>query len=470
MRAIQCLAFTAVVLSAWNGWTVTHYVVPPETPAVNPTSPFTNGWSEAATNIQDAVNAAGSYDTILVSTGMYMLPDNIDIRKPLVVRSWNNGAVDRANTIINGNNYEGKPVTNRCIYLYNALDTVIRGFTLTNGSAVNTSHPRGGGIYLYTGCANTVIEDCLITDNQSGVNGGGIFSYSRVIITNCLVANNIVYADCAGGISVTSGEIVDTIVRNNQGGLVGGVSLRTGGLGVDMRRCLVISNIMTGASFPKAGGLYVYTCANLIENCRFVENTGNGGGYSGAAVVLREASGVMRNCLIANNTADQRGSGLYIYRGTAIVENCTIASNRATAAQDTGAGVFVIHSAAGQEFSMVNCIVYGNDNGENANSNFYFSGVYEGYISNTCIAPVPAVANVSVADSTDADPLFLSAAAADFRLSAGSPCVNAGTNQPWMVEAGAVDLDGRRRLDRFLRLADMGCYEYVPAGGLFSIR
>lgn len=117
MRASQCLAFAAAVLSAWSGWTATHYVVPPETPGVNPASPFTNGWAEAATNIQDAVIAAGSYDTILVSTGMYMLPDNIDIRKPLVLRSWNNGAVDRANTIINGNNYEGKPVTNRCIYL-----------------------------------------------------------------------------------------------------------------------------------------------------------------------------------------------------------------------------------------------------------------------------------------------------------------------------------------------------------------
>lgn len=466
MRAIQCLAFTAVVLSVWNGWTATHYVVPPETPGVTPTSPFTNGWSEAATNIQDAVNAAGSYDTILVSTGMYMLPDNIDIRKPLVVRSWNNGAVDRANTIINGNNYEGKPVTNRCIYLKNALDTVIRGFTLTNGSAVNTSHPRGGGIYLYTGCANTVIEDCLITDNQSGVNGGGIFSYSHVIITNCLVVNNIVYADCAGGISVSSGEIVDTIVQGNQGGLVGGVSLRSGG--VIVRGCRIISNVVESTAFPKAGGIYSYN--GIIENSEIVGNT-QSGTDSGAAVILREgATNILRNCLIANNTAAQRGSGLYIYRGTAIVENCTIVSNRATAAAADGAGVFVIHSAAGQEFSMVNCIVYGNDNGENANSNFYFSGVYEGYISNTCIAPVPAVANVSVADSTDADPLFLSAAAADFRLSAGSPCVNAGTNQPWMVEAGAVDLDGRRRLDRFLRLADMGCYEYVPAGGLFSIR
>ncbi len=460
MRASQCLVFAAAVLSAWNGWTATHYVVPPETPAVNPTSPFTNGWAEAATNIQDAVNAAEDYDTILVSTGMYMLPDNIDIRKPLVLQSWNNGAVDRANTIINGNNfingnnYEDKPVTNRCIYLYNALDVVIRGFTITNGSAVNTAHRRGGGIYLYTGCSNVVIEDCLITDNQSGVNGGGIFSYSHVIITNCHVRNNIAYGDCAGGIGIRWGEIVDSIVQGNKGAYAGGLYLLSGGASVIVRGCRIISNVVESTSFPKAGGIYSYN--GIIENCEIVGNM-QSGTDSGAAVILREgAPNILRNCLIANNTAAQRGSGLYIYRGTAIVENCTIASNRATAAAADGAGVFVIHSATGQVFSLVNCIVYDNVNEGSANSNFYFSGVYEGYISNTCIAPIPAVANVSVADATDADPLLQAPAAGDFRLQAGSPCVNTGTNQPWMLETGAVDLDGRRRLDRFLRLADMG--------------
>jgi hypothetical protein len=35
---------------------------------------------------------------------------------------------------------------------------------------------------------------------------------------------------------------------------------------------------------------------------------------------------------------------------------------------------------------------------------------------------------------------------------------------------GAVDLDGHPRRDRFVRQADMGCYEYVFPGTLFQVQ
>ena len=65
-------------------------------------------------------------------------------------------------------------------------------------------------------------------------------------------------------------------------------------------------------------------------------------------------------------------------------------------------------------------------------------------------------------------PAFVAFAANDFRLTPGSPCVNAGTNQPWMD--GAHDLDGRTRVDRFSGRVDMGGYEGVPRGALLRIR
>jgi len=33
---------------------------------------------------------------------------------------------------------------------------------------------------------------------------------------------------------------------------------------------------------------------------------------------------------------------------------------------------------------------------------------------------------------------------------------------------GAVDLDGHSRIDRFSGVVDMGCYEYLPQGFMFS--
>lgn len=63
--------------------------------------------------------------------------------------------------------------------------------------------------------------------------------------------------------------------------------------------------------------------------------------------------------------------------------------------------------------------------------------------------------------------LFVDAAAGDYRLADGSPCVNAGLNQPWM--AGATDLSGLRRV--MAGVVDMGAYEWEPpAATLLIIR
>ncbi|MGI6088124.1 MAG: hypothetical protein ACOYCD_09350 [Kiritimatiellia bacterium] len=39
----------------------------------------------------------------------------------------------------------------------------------------------------------------------------------------------------------------------------------------------------------------------------------------------------------------------------------------------------------------------------------------------------------------------------------------------FIILAGALDLDGRRRLDYFMRRSDMGAYEHMPVGSIISI-
>ena len=66
-----------------------------------------------------------------------------------------------------------------------------------------------------------------------------------------------------------------------------------------------------------------------------------------------------------------------------------------------------------------------------------------------------------------AAPGWLAPEAGDYRLRADSPCVNLGTNAPWM--ATAADLSGGRRIDRLFRVVDIGAYEWMPAVTMFTM-
>ncbi len=87
-------------------------------------------------------------------------------------------------------------------------------------------------------------------------------------------------------------------------------------------------------------------------------------------------------------------------------------------------------------------------------------------VSNSCMAPAPPE-NYGL-NNINYDPQFVNFISGNYRLGAASPCVNTGTNQAWMPDA--LDLDGHSRLDRFSRLADMGCYEFVTVGTMYIIK
>ncbi len=108
--AIATLLFSVSSLCA-----ATHYV---SLGSKHPTAPYTN-WVTAATNIQDAVNAAAGGDVVLVTNGMYR--GGLGVSNALALVSVNGPQV----TIINGYG------TNSCVSLGNGAS--LTGFTATNG-------------------------------------------------------------------------------------------------------------------------------------------------------------------------------------------------------------------------------------------------------------------------------------------------------------------------------------------------
>jgi hypothetical protein len=141
--------------------------------------------------IQEALNAAESWDTVLVSDGTYyeniVWPhtDNVTLRSA-------NGSMT---TVIDGGNAEES-----VIYVGNGQKGVlIEGFTIKNGiGSIATFHSSirfGGGILVDEGITAT-IQECRIVGNGDPDNteySGGIFisRASNVTIDSCEIVDNL---------------------------------------------------------------------------------------------------------------------------------------------------------------------------------------------------------------------------------------------------------------------------------------
>ncbi|MEI6150659.1 MAG: hypothetical protein WCS01_16305 [bacterium] len=130
-----------------------------------PASPYA-GWATAASNIQDAVNAASANDTVWVADGTYAPPllnaQVVSITKGLALRG---SSGNPAGVTIDGNG------TNRGVYvnLTSPACVLIEGFTITNCQFVGA----GAGVYLkHDGitAGTAVVQNCVITGNRAGIN------------------------------------------------------------------------------------------------------------------------------------------------------------------------------------------------------------------------------------------------------------------------------------------------------------
>jgi len=208
--------------------------------------------------------------------------------------------------------------------------------------------------------------------------------------------------------------------------------------GVRVSNCIFTANRAERAG----GGISAYASASVFDRCIV---SGNQAGLAGGT-----DHGTFFNSLFAGNSAaNTNGFG----GGAAwvpVLVNCTVVSNVAmTAWGGGGVGCSVTERAL-----LTNCIVWGNlAPRDTAEANFTTGGFFA---VTTCTEPLPADGFGNMATN----PLFADEAAGDFRLTALSPCREAGTNQDWMLTA--LDLDGMPRIMPAGAVVDMGAYELVP--------
>ena len=135
------------------------------------------------------------------------------------------------------------------------------------------------------------------------------------------------------------------------------------------------------------------------------------------------------------------------------MDSCTIANNYAL----QGGGIYFSNTTYTNV--VINSIVT-----SNRNNNIYQTAGGVNYFTNCNVNAT----GLSGSGNINTNPAWVDPANYNFRLTASSLCIDAGMQAAWMT--GTKDLDGYSRIDRFSQRVDMGCYEFLRRGTMFSGR
>lgn len=309
--------------------------------------------------IQEAIDCVREQGTVVVADGVYTGPGNRDIDfkgKAITLRSENGPE----NCVIDCQGTENEFHQGFHFHSREGSDSVIEGFTITNGHAESQ-----GGAILFNNRSSPTIIHCIIAGNTAGkaVNGtgrsdyiasygGGIFcgEYSNPTIDNCVISNNRI-SSSGGGIFC---EHSAAMIRNCT--VIANSAARGGGIcsgeysSPTITNCIISGNtasagggLSCGASHPQIGA--------TISNCIISDNMAAwGGGISSSRDELK-----VHNCIISGNTASNGGGGISCSQSNPVFINCTISGNKAN---DYGGGIAC--GSGGGSATVENCILWRN--------------------------------------------------------------------------------------------------------------
>lgn len=308
--------------------------------------------------------------------------------------------------------------------------------------------------YLTWDTAATNIQDAIdvSVSNDTVLVSNGVYATGGRVVYGMLLTNRIAITNPISVLSV-NGPNVTTIRGNNAPATNKNPSVRCVFM-VDGSTLagFSLTNGSTRASFDddgSGGGVWCQSSAAVLSNCVLLANNANyigGGAYGGTlwnCKLIKNASGyygggvhagVLYNSILFSNSVTYYGGGAAYSE----LRNCTIVAN---AAGSSGAGGGTFDCAVENSINYFNKATLG-------------TNYYAGTALFSCTTPIPA-GDGNFSD----DPQLASLLTTNVHLLPGSPCIDSGTNQPWM--ASAVDLDDEARTNG---IVDVGADEFWLGG------
>jgi len=365
-------------------------------------------WTDAYTDLQDALDAASASDQIWVAAGTYTPTSGNDRSQSFVLASGvalyggfagGETSLDQRDwttnvTLLSGDiGAVGFTSDNsyHVVFASGVADAILDGFTISGGnaSAASGNAGMGGGLLCLAGSTLTV-ANCTFASNSARYAGAGMsVDSSAPILVGCAFSRNAV---AAGG---------------------------------------------TG------GGMYSYHSTPSLTNVVFANNTATA--YHGGGMFNYTSDATLTNVLFTGNVA-VNGGGLYDYASSPTLTNVTFTGNTAT-----GSGGALANASSSMP-TLVNCILW-DDTARNA------AEIYNDATSARTVPYSIVAGGWTGTGNLGDDPLLDD----DGRLTAGSPAIDAGK----ATGAPAVDLDNLTRPQDGdadgTAAYDLGAYEYDGA-------
>ncbi|MCA9284004.1 MAG: hypothetical protein KDB94_02360 [Acidobacteria bacterium] len=217
-------------------------------------------------NIQSAINAASSGDTVIVGDGTFTGTNNRDLRiwgKAITVRSAHGPSATTIDCSLLGRGF--------LVIDGEGQDTVIEGFTIQNCRATGANN--GAGIYV--NYASPTIRNCLVRFCLSESKGGGLYTYSTNSYAPVRIEGSTFFYNTAwaggGGVWARNAVIVGSTFSTNQAGQDStGVPANGGGAYVASSQ--LHDNLFIGNRARRGGGIAMDGAVTLV-NALFQDNS-----------------------------------------------------------------------------------------------------------------------------------------------------------------------------------------------------